>query len=143
MNKREKYLHRMESIKAFIRSYWTEHHFSPDTQEIRAALGNLSTSMVSFYRDRLEQEGWLEKSPRPRLPRSFVPTEIFANRPVFPGANSQATQMLLSQLADAQRKLDNERVFDGKIQAGSEMIPAQINDGLDDRHAPMIHYEKE
>lgn len=135
MNKREKYLHRMESIKAFIRSYWTEHHFSPDTQEIRAALGNLSTSMVSFYRDRLEQEGWLEKSPRPRLPRSFVPTEIFANRPVFP-VSSHAPQFswLYPEL---------DRVIDGKVQVGSEMIPAQINDGLDDRHAPMIHYEKE
>ena len=93
---------RIERFKEFVRDYWQEHHFSPDLAEICAAMGGLSTSTVNYYRERLEHDGWLEPQARPRLPRSFVPTEIFANRPVFP-----------------------------------------VLDGIDDLHAPMIHYEKE
>lgn len=75
---------RLEAFKAFVRAYWEKHHYSPDNSEIADALG-ASTNTVSFWRSRLEHDGWLEKptqSPRPG--RSCVPVEIFSKRPVFP-----------------------------------------------------------
>ena len=54
---------RQQAILTFLRDYHAEHHYPPTFQEIRAACGISSTSMVSFYLLALEEMGYIKRLP--------------------------------------------------------------------------------
>lgn len=76
------YLERLEVVKGFIVEYWERHHYSPSTNEM-ADYFQASTSVVSYWLDRLERDGWIEMREA-GVARNIVPVEIFKERPVFP-----------------------------------------------------------
>ena len=80
---------RIEKLKDLIKKYWEENHGSPSIRDLADYMG-LSTSMITIYIKELEEVGWLEKREHGTfkghiLTRTIIPSEIFANRPVFPG----------------------------------------------------------
>jgi len=64
-----------------------------------------------------------------------VPTEIFADRPVFPSLEDLEDEYFY------RTHEPSEQIFNGKIQGGSEMIPAVTDNDL--AHMPVVHFEKE
>jgi repressor LexA len=64
---------RHEAIMGFIELYISEHHYSPSMREISEAVKLSSTSLASYYLDRLQEEGMIRKDPH--VSRSIVVVE--------------------------------------------------------------------
>lgn len=81
------YLARLETVKGFVMDYWNKHHYPPSINEIAADF-EVSTSVASYWLDRLERDGWIEARDA-GIARNIVPVEIFKSRPVFPEKEAQ------------------------------------------------------
>lgn len=78
----QKFLDRLETVKDFIRLYWTANHYSPSLEDISKHF-NVSNAVTTNWIARLEQMKWIE--PRKfNVSRNIVPVEIFDGRQVFP-----------------------------------------------------------
>ena len=63
---------REQIIYGFIGDYRKHNGYSPSMREIGEFIGIGSTSLISYYLDRLEMLGKITRNPK--IPRSIVPT---------------------------------------------------------------------
>jgi repressor LexA len=61
---------RHKAILEFIQSFWANNGFAPSVREIGEHIGVDSTSLVTFYLDRLREDGYIKRNPR--ISRSIV-----------------------------------------------------------------------
>lgn len=65
MSRKSKYLAtRSARIIDFINSYREKHEYGPSLHEICAQIGIKSTSLVSYYINKLEAEGYIARDPK-------------------------------------------------------------------------------
>jgi transposase len=66
---------RLELVKGFILLYWKTSYTSPTSREI-AAHFSTSTSVVSTWLIKLEDEGWIAPRPEKGYARHIIPITV-------------------------------------------------------------------
>lgn len=128
---------RQQRILEFLREYLDENGYPPTVREIGAAIGVKSTSLVSYYLRRLEEEGQIARDPAVSRGLRLVDEEveetvsipmmgtIVAGEPIASEALPDEDPIELHR-ALVGRKVDE--LFALKVQ-GNSMIDALINSG--------------
>lgn len=65
---------KQEAVLLFLREFWGQHGYGPSMREIGQALGGISTSVVLYHVDRLEDRGLVRRQAK--TARSLRPTAM-------------------------------------------------------------------
>jgi hypothetical protein len=88
----EKYPHRTEQVFKFIVDYKHAHDGnSPTMREIMAGCKISTTSLIFFYLNKLEEQGFIRRFEPPNGSRSFAKIEVIGGKWIYLGGKHESS----------------------------------------------------